>query len=95
MAVNILMEIERRMNSFSKGQKSIAAYILAHYDKAVYMTASKLGAAADVSESTVVRFAFELGALLAQEGLLFALELLRRPLHIPGKRVQLRHDKNP
>ena len=61
MAVNILMEIERRMNSFSKGQKSIAAYILAHYDKAVYMTASKLGAAADVSESTVVRFAFELG----------------------------------
>lgn len=49
------------MPAFSKGQKSIASYILTHYDKAVYMTASKLGAAANVSESTVVRFAFELG----------------------------------
>ena len=79
MAVNILMEIERRMNSFSKGQKSIAAYILAHYDKAVYMTASKLGAAADVSESTVVRFAFVLGALLAQEGFRRLCSHSRRP----------------
>ena len=61
MAVNILAEIERRMPEFSKGQRSIAAYILSHYDKAVYMTASKLGAAANVSESTVVRFAFEMG----------------------------------
>lgn len=61
MAANILSEIERRMPKFSKGQKSIARYILSHYDKAVYMTASKLGAAAQVSESTVVRFAFELG----------------------------------
>lgn len=61
MAVNILAEIKRRMPEFSKGQRSIAAYILSHYDKAVYMTASKLGAAANVSESTVVRFAFEMG----------------------------------
>ena len=61
MAVNILAKIERRMPEFSKGQRSIAAYILSHYDKAVYMTASKLGAAANVSESTVVRFAFEMG----------------------------------
>lgn len=61
MAANILGEIKRRMPAFSKGQKSIASYILTHYDKAVYMTASKLGAAANVSESTVVRFAFELG----------------------------------
>ena len=61
MAANILGEIKRRMPAFSKGQKSIASYILTHYDKAVYMTASKLGAAANVSESTVVRFAVELG----------------------------------
>lgn len=61
MASNILAEIERRMPQFSKGQKSIANYILKHYDKAVYMTASRLGTAAEVSESTVVRFAFELG----------------------------------
>lgn len=61
MPSNILSEIERRMPTLSKGQKSIAAFILNHYDKAAYMTAQKLGAAAQVSESTVVRFAFELG----------------------------------
>lgn len=49
------------MPKFSKGQKNIATFILSHYDKAAYMTAAKLGIAASVSESTVVRFAFELG----------------------------------
>ena len=49
------------MLSFSKGQKRIAAYILGHYDEAAYMSAFSLGAAADVSESTVVRFAKQLG----------------------------------
>lgn len=58
---NVLENIEQRMNGFSKGQKSIAEFILHHYDKAAYMTAQKLGVAAQVSESTVVRFAFELG----------------------------------
>ena len=58
---NILKEIETRMSSFSKGQKLIANYILEHYDKAAYMTAAKLGSLVNVSESTVVRFAIELG----------------------------------
>lgn len=49
------------MNSFSKGQKRIALYIEEHYDKAAFMTASKLGQTVGVSESTVVRFATELG----------------------------------
>ncbi len=49
------------MPGFSKGQKLIATYMLEHYDKAAYMTASKLGAVVRVSESTVVRFANELG----------------------------------
>ena len=53
--------IEERMSSFSKGQKLIASYIAEHYDKAAYLTASKLGAIVGVSESTVVRFAIELG----------------------------------
>lgn len=61
MASNILNVIEQKMQDFSKGQRSIATYILNHYEKAAYMTASKLGQAAGVSESTVVRFAFELG----------------------------------
>ena len=49
------------MKDFSKGQRQIATYIIEHCDKAAYMTASKLGAAVNVSESTVVRFAIELG----------------------------------
>ena len=49
------------MPSFSKGQKLIADYILKHYEKAAYLTASKMGALVGVSESTVVRFAIELG----------------------------------
>lgn len=61
MSTNILNKIESKMQQFSKGQRSIANYILNHYDKAAYMTAAKLGIAAGVSESTVVRFAFELG----------------------------------
>ena len=58
---NLLSEIETRMPSFSKGQKLISNYILENYDKAAYMTASKLGKIVNVSESTVVRFAIELG----------------------------------
>lgn len=61
MKQNILTVIEENMSGFSKGQKRIAGFILAHYERAAYMTAAKLGAAAGVSESTVVRFAFELG----------------------------------
>ena len=61
MAKNILHKIEKEMPGFSKGQKRIAAYILENYDKAAFMTASKLGRLAGVSESTVVRFASELG----------------------------------
>ena len=48
-------------SGFSKGQKRIAAFILDNYDKAAFMTASRLGRLAGVSESTVVRFASELG----------------------------------
>ena len=45
----------------SKGHRKIAQYIVEHYDKAVFMTASRLGESVGVSESTVVRFAIELG----------------------------------
>lgn len=61
MAKDILSLIQREMPGFSKGQKRIANYILTSYDKAAFMTASKLGQTVDVSESTVVRFAAELG----------------------------------
>ena len=58
---DILLYIQDNMSSFSKGQKRIANYILESYDKAAFMTASKLGKMVEVSESTVVRFASELG----------------------------------
>ena len=61
MAKNILHIIEKNMIGFSKGQKLIAHYILGNYDKAAFMTASKLGSTVQVSESTVVRFASQLG----------------------------------
>mgnify|MGYP002451504701 CR=1 FL=1 len=57
MTKNILHNIEKNMSSFSKGQKLIARFILENYDKAAFMTASKLGKTVQVSESTVVRFA--------------------------------------
>jgi DNA-binding MurR/RpiR family transcriptional regulator len=61
MAKDILTTIQNRMGTFSKGQKLIARFILESYDKAAFMTASKLGKTVNVSESTVVRFAAELG----------------------------------
>ena len=61
MVTDILTIIQSKMSSFSKGQKLIAKYILEAYDKAAFMTASKLGSTVKVSESTVVRFAVELG----------------------------------
>lgn len=61
MSSNLIADIERRMPEFSKSQKYIAKYITEHYEKAAFMTAAKLGTAVGVSESTVVRFADEMG----------------------------------
>lgn len=58
---DILTVIQENMHTFSKGQKRIANYILTSYDKAAFMTASRLGKKVSVSESTVVRFAAEIG----------------------------------
>ena len=58
---DLLKTIEDKLPTFSKSQKLIGNYILQHYEKAAYMTALKLGNAVGVSESTVVRFAIELG----------------------------------
>jgi len=58
---DILKKMEDKYSSFSKGQKLIADYIFEHYDRAAFMTAAKLGEETGVSESTVVRFAAEMG----------------------------------
>ncbi len=58
---DIFAAIERQYASFSKGQKNIAKYLEENFDRAAFMTAAKLGKTVGVSESTVVRFASELG----------------------------------
>lgn len=61
MANDILDILTDRQSSFSKGQRRIAQYIIESYDKAAFMTANRLGKNVGVSESTVVRFAVDLG----------------------------------
>jgi len=58
---DLLKKLQENMSDFSKGQKLIANYIVNNYGKAAFMTAAKLGEDVGVSESTVVRFAIELG----------------------------------
>ena len=61
MENDLLSVLSKGGNKFSKGQRIIAKYILSNYDKAAFMTAGRLGKIVGVSESTVVRFAAELG----------------------------------
>ena len=61
MANDILSVIKEKQGTFSKGQRLIARFITEEYDKAAFMTANRLGKTVGVSESTVVRFAVDLG----------------------------------
>ena len=58
---SLLGVIQENYPNLSKGQKKIADFILAHYERAAFYTAAELGRAAGVSESTAVRFASEMG----------------------------------
>lgn len=53
----VLDRIEKQYEKMSKSQKKLADFIRTSYEKAVFMTASKLGEVVGVSESTTVRFA--------------------------------------
>lgn len=61
MNYDILALLQEKEPTFSKGQKRISRYITEEYDKAAFMTANRLGKTVGVSESTVVRFAVDLG----------------------------------
>lgn len=61
MREDLFSIMQQKASSLSKGQRLLAKYITESYDKAAFMTANKLGKAVGVSESTVVRFAVELG----------------------------------
>lgn len=58
---DLLNRINNKYSSMSKGQKLLSTYITDNYDKAVFLTAAKMGEIVGVSESTVVRFAMSLG----------------------------------
>ncbi|MDR1263111.1 MAG: MurR/RpiR family transcriptional regulator [Oscillospiraceae bacterium] len=58
---DLIRKLNRSGKRLSKGHRRIAEYIVEHYDRAVFMTASKLGEQVGISESTVVRFAAALG----------------------------------
>lgn len=57
----LLARLDEKYPKLSKGQKRLTDYIRENYDKAAFLTAAKLGKAVGVSESTVVRFASQLG----------------------------------
>ena len=61
MRMDLFEQIRLSFPKMSKSHKLIASYILEKSEKAAYLTATKLGASVGVSESTVVRFAIEIG----------------------------------
>ena len=63
MNKNVLEIIAERLGQCSKSQKKIGSYLLENYATAAYMTAAKLSETVGVSESTIVRYATELGFL--------------------------------
>lgn len=88
MATDISQRIRSVYSTLSKGQKKIAGAILNDYDKAAYLTAAKLGKLVGVSESTVVRFADELGFEGYSEFQRAVQELVRMKL-TPNQRIEV------
>ncbi len=88
MTNDISALIEAKMPTLSKGQRRIAGVITQSYEKAAYMTAAKLGELSGVSESTVVRFATELGFEGYPEFQRAVQELVRSRL-TPNQRIEM------
>ena len=88
---DLMRLIQSKYIRLSKGQKLIAEYILKNYDKAAFMTAAKLGVAVGVSESTVVRFASEVG-FSGYPKLQKALQELIKNKLTTVQRLELRND---
>lgn len=88
---DLMRLIQGKFIRLSKGQKLIAEYILKNYDKAAFMTAARLGVAVGVSESTVVRFANELG-FSGYPKLQKALQELIKNKLTTVQRLELRND---
>ena len=85
MISNLLVRIDLSRKDFSKGQRRIAAYIEEHYDEAAFMTAAKLGEVVGVSESTVVRFATQIG----YEGYPYLQKAMKEMIRVTERRRRL------
>lgn len=88
MAADVSQRIRALYSTFSKGQKKIANAVLESYEKCAYMTAARLGQMVGVSESTVVRFANELGFEGYSEFQNAVQELVRIKL-TPNQRIEI------
>ncbi|MBR3485310.1 MAG: MurR/RpiR family transcriptional regulator [Clostridia bacterium] len=91
---DLIRQLNRSGHRLSKSHRAIADYIGQHYEKAVFMTAGKLGECVGVSESTVVRFA----AALGYEGypqLQRAMQELASHRLTAGQRVEMAADLTP
>lgn len=84
--------IASEMPNLSKGKKRIAESILSDYDKVAYMTAAKLSEMVGVSESTVVRFAIDLGFDGYPEFQHAVQELVRAKL-TPNQRIRIAEER--
>ena len=82
---DLLNRINKSYSKMSKGQKLLAAYISDNYDRAVFLTAAKMGDMVGVSESTVVRFAMSLGYKGYPEFQKALEELVHNKLHTTSK----------
>lgn len=88
MAADISQRIRNSYHTFSKGQKKLANAILNDYDKVAYMTAARLAKLVSVSESTVVRFAKELG-FEGYAKFQYAVQELVRTKLTPNQRIEV------
>ncbi len=88
MAADISERIRNIYSTLSKGQKKIANAVLNDYDKVAYLTAARLGDLVGVSESTVVRFANELG-FEGYSQFQFAVQELVRIKLTPNQRIEI------
>lgn len=91
---DLLVRLNKNYKTLSKGQKQLAAYITENYDRAAFITASKMGRIVGVSESTVVRFAYALGYDGYPELQKSLQELIRNKL-TSVQRIQLTGDLQP
>lgn len=93
MEKDLISVLQDKHSSLSKSHKKIAEYVIHNYDRAAYMTAAKLASSVGTSESTVVRFAMELGFERYHDFLQQLKDVTRRKL-TPNQRIRLANERH-